>query len=133
MCSRRFGLLPDCIRSQAEAGSGENARVIARGVPASYARTIRGGRSGPSAANASTVNATALKTAGAKTGAGTASSGLRMAPIEQQDAHALHFCWTASLPCEDSIEAAEAESAWSACAAMSWCPREICAGLRGCD
>ena len=133
MCSRRFGLVPDCMRSQAEAGSGENARVIARGEPASYAKTIRGGRSGPSAANASTVSATALNTVGATTGAGTASRGLRMAPLEQQDAQALHFCWTASLPGDESVEAAEAEPASSACAAMSWCPPELCAGLRGCD
>ena len=83
------------MRSAGGTGSGEDERVSARGGPAGYARTIRGGRSGPSAAKASTVGAKAQNTVGAKSGAGTANIVVKMAPIEQHEAQALHFCFTA--------------------------------------
>ena len=85
-------MLPCCMRSEGETRPGENARVSARGELASYARTIRGGRSGPSAANASTVGTTVENTVGLGAGAGKVSTVLRMAPNEQHEAQALHFC-----------------------------------------
>jgi len=54
---------------------------------------FRGGRSGPSAANASTVGAVVMNTVGAGSVAGTTGAGPKSAPNEQQDAQALHFCW----------------------------------------
>ena len=99
------------------------ARVSAHACKrAGYARTIRGGRSGPSAANALTVSTTVSNTVGATAGAGTAGMGLRMAPNEQQDAQALHFCCTACLPCENVAGLAKAASSSSAWLDMSWCP-----------
>ena len=92
MFSRHVGMLLGCMRSEGGTGSGEDARASARRAPAGYARTVRGGRSGPSAANASTVGTTVEKTADVTADAGTASTVLRIAPNEQQDAQALHFC-----------------------------------------
>ena len=74
-------------------------------------RTIRGGRSGPSAAKVSTPGTTVENTVGVKTGAGTASTELRIAPMEQQEAQALHLCWLASLTLAEAAEADEPLSA----------------------
>ncbi|MDO9074755.1 MAG: hypothetical protein Q7U73_15965 [Rubrivivax sp.] len=59
--------------------------------------TFRGGRSGPTAANASTVGTTVANTVGAGSVAGTPGIVVRMAPNEQQEAQALHFCLAAGL------------------------------------
>ncbi len=61
-------MLPCCARSTAEPGPGGPSRVSARGEPAGYARTIRGGRSGPSVANTSTAGTTVTKTVAAASG-----------------------------------------------------------------
>jgi hypothetical protein len=95
------------MRSKGETGPGEDSRVSARGELASWARTIRGGRSGPSAANGSTLGTTAENTVGVKTGAGTASTELKIAPREQHEAQALHLCLLASLTLAEATETAE--------------------------
>lgn len=59
---------------------------------ASYARTIRGGRSGPPTAKASTVGTTAANTVGVAAGAGIVATVFRIALTEQHEAQALHFC-----------------------------------------
>ncbi len=67
-------------------------RVSARGQPASYAGGDLGGRSGPSALNASTVGTTAAKTASVTLATGSTTGAPMMAAAEQHEAQALHLC-----------------------------------------
>lgn len=55
----------------------------------------------------STLGATAVITVGANNGDATASTELRIAPAEQQEAHALHLCLPASLAFSNAAEADE--------------------------
>ena len=91
----KVGIVPCCLSSAGGTGPGEDARVNARGEPASYARTGRGGRSGPSAAKALSVGTTESNDADAAEGAAIKGMALRMAAAEQQDEHALHLCFSA--------------------------------------
>ena len=82
---------------------------------------IRGGRSGPSAAKVSTHGATVGNAVGVKTGAGTASAALRIAPTEQQEAQALHLWVLGSLTLAAAAKLAEADKSSSAAAATPSC------------
>jgi len=62
----------------------------------------------------STLGTTAENTVGVKIGTGTASSELRIAPIEQHEAQALHLCLLEWLTLADATEAAEADKFSSA-------------------
>ena len=75
---------------------------------------IRGGRSGPSAAKVSTHGTTVANTVGVKTGAGTASAELRIAPTEQHEAQALHLWVPGSPTLADVAKLAEPDKSSSA-------------------
>ena len=80
-----------------------------------------GGRSGPSAANVSTLGTTAENSVGVEAGAGTASTEFRIAPIEQHEAQAQHLFVLASMTLADVTELAEPDESSSAWAAWSRC------------
>ena len=61
---------------------------------ASYTRRFRGGRSGPSTANGSTVATTEENTVDAASAAGKVGTALTSAPVEQHEPQTLHLCWT---------------------------------------
>ena len=63
---------------------------------ASQARMFRGGRSGPSTANGSTLTTQSANTRAANSGMGTLGTVFRIALAEQQDAQALHLCPSAA-------------------------------------
>lgn len=98
--------------------SGAKPRVEARAQLASYASTIRGGRSGPSVVNAPTLCTTAMNTVGLTSGVGTDSTVHRMALAEQQDAQALHLWWSAWICLAGAATLGEAKASSSDSAAM---------------
>ncbi len=116
------------MAQQGHASGCGRPRACARGSgPADHTCQLRGGRSGPSAANASTVKPTAANTVAAGSGAARAGTMAGRAPNVQQEAQALHFCW-AVLPARDlaaagssppfaANAAADASTGTSACSA----------------
>ena len=73
----------------------------------------------------STLGTTAENTVGVKTGAGTASTELRIAPTEQHEAQALHLCLLAWLTLAEATEVAEVDASSSACDATWGCSSSV--------
>ena len=83
----------------AQEGQGpERTRVQCTPCAGLLCERFEGDAKGPSEANASTVSTTAEKTVGVIADAGATGTVLRIAPQVQQNAQALHSCWSPERP-----------------------------------